>query len=219
MQTPISLKSIERKSFQTTFADGLWDVLIACLPLQFAIAQLLSKSLGDFWSSAVFLPFWAVVYLAIWLARKYLIRPRLGTVTIGKIRQKKLRLFTIVMLIVNCLALIVGFLAAYGFMSGGGKSLDLSRAIPFMLGFSFLAMFSFTAFILNYPRLYLYGLLLFIAPLVGEWLYRNHGATHHGYPIVFGFSAGVMILTGFILFIRLLITNPVIETPVEGGQV
>jgi hypothetical protein len=40
MQTPVSLKTAERKVFQTTFADGLWDVFIGCFALQFAIAQL-----------------------------------------------------------------------------------------------------------------------------------------------------------------------------------
>jgi len=55
MSTPISLKDAERKAFQSTFADGLWDVFIGCsFPLQLTIAPLLSHRMGDFWSSAVF---------------------------------------------------------------------------------------------------------------------------------------------------------------------
>ena len=81
MHPPISLKSAERKAFQSTFADGLWDVFIGVFALEFAIAPLLSKTLGDFWSSAVFLPVFGVVYLVIWLTRKYVVAPRIGTLT------------------------------------------------------------------------------------------------------------------------------------------
>ena len=49
MSTPISLKDTERKVFQSTFADGLWDVLLGCwFPLQLAIGPFLSVSMGDF---------------------------------------------------------------------------------------------------------------------------------------------------------------------------
>ena len=80
-----------------------------------------------------------------------------------------------------------------------------------MLGLFLLVGFSVAAYMLDYTRLYFYGLMLFIAPLVGEWLYAYHGASHHGYPVVFGFSAGVMILTGLVLFIRLLKENPPVD--------
>jgi hypothetical protein len=80
MQNPISLKSAESKAFQLSFADGLWDVFIGCMFLNFAVAPFLSETMGDFWSSAIFLPFWGLVYLAIWLTRKYVVAPRIGKV-------------------------------------------------------------------------------------------------------------------------------------------
>ena len=33
MHSPVSLKSAERKAFQSTFADGLWDVFIGFFAL------------------------------------------------------------------------------------------------------------------------------------------------------------------------------------------
>jgi hypothetical protein len=79
------------------------------------------------------------------------------------------------------------------------------------MGLSLLAGFSVAAYLLDYPRLYVYRLLLFLAPSVGEWLYARHGVMHHGFPIVFDFIAGVMILTGFVTFGLLLKNNPIAD--------
>lgn len=205
MQTPISLKSAERQAFQSTFADGLWDVFIGCFALQFAIAPLLSETLGDFWSSAIFLPFWGLVYLAIWLVRKHVLAPRLGTVSFGKARRAKMRKFSMVMVMANMLMLILGILAAMNF----NKVPRFGVASLFSL--FLLAGFSAAAWLLDFPRLYVYGLLLFVAPLLGEWLYANLGFSHHGYPVVFGIAAGLIILTGLVNFLRVLSNHPTID--------
>jgi len=205
MHSPVSLKSAERKVFQSTFADGLWDVFIGTFALEFAIAPLLSKYLGDFWSSAVFLPVFGLVYLTIWLVRKYVVTPRIGTVSLGKVRRQKLQKFSLIMLIANIVIFVLGFIAALNFRRLPGLG------IAGLLGLFLLVGFSVAAYILDYARLYIYGLMFFVAPLVGEWLFQNQGASHHGYPIVFGFSAGVMILTGLVLFIRLLKNNPRVD--------
>jgi hypothetical protein len=57
-------------------------------------------------------------------------------------------------------------------------------------------------------RFYLYGLFLSGGFFVGEWLYPNYGAAHHGYPIVFGISSGVIFLTGLYKLITFLKENP-----------
>jgi len=209
MQNPISLKSAERKVFQTTFADGLWDVFIGCILLELVIAPFLSETMGDFWSSAVFLPFFGLVYLAIWLVRRYVVAPRIGKVVLGKPRLKRLRRFSTMMLIVNVLVFLMGLVVALTFNQIPGF------LIAGILGLSILFGFSAAAYFLDYPRLYFYGLLLVFMPPVGEWLYQNHGAVHHGYPIVFGFASGLMILVGLITFVRLLINTPKVDLP-EG---
>ena len=211
MQTPVSLKSAERKAFRTTLADGLWDIFIACIFLQFAIAPLLSETLGDFWSSAVFLPVWGLVILAIWLTRKYVVSPRIGQATFGVVRKKKLRMFTTIMLALNIILFVAGLVVAL--VVSFQDRAQLAWLISLFLGGFVLMGFSLAGYLLDTPRFYLYGLMLLIAPPVGEWLYQQHGFTHHGYPAVFGFSAGVMILTGLVLFLRLLKNNPRIELP------
>lgn len=217
MKDPISLKTAEKRAFQTTFEDGLWDVFIGCFALEFAIAPLLSGSLGDFWSSAIFLPFWGIAYLAIWLARKYVVAPRVGKACFGKTRMNRLRRFTIILVGLNAVLFVLGLLAAFALGGASGVSISWRNLLPVLLGLFLLAGFSIAAYLLDFPRLYLYGALLFVATPMGEWLYLYHGAAHHGYPIAFGITAGIMIVTGLVIFVRLLINNPVAEMP-EGER-
>ena len=127
----------------------MWDVFIGCFLLEFAIAPLLSKSLGDFWSSFIFLPFLGLVYLVIRLIRKNIIAARIGSVELGKPRQKKLRKLSIVMVTINLAIFLLG-LAAY-FLSEGfstGILMGILLGILIMVGFSAAAYFlEYRAFI------------------------------------------------------------------------
>lgn len=207
MSQKISLKEAERKAFRTTLNDGLVDIFLGCFLLMFVIGLYLSDSLGDFWSSAVFLPFLALVYLAIWLIRRYVVTPRIGMVKFGQARKAKLAKFTVVMLVINVVALILGSVAALSFGSVPGQMISILFGLILLMGFSIAAYF------LHFNRLYIYGLLVGLSPLIGEWLWTHGYATHHGFPITFGTSSGIMILVGLAVFIRLLHNNPV---PIEG---
>ncbi len=203
MVQKISLKEAERKAFRAAYNDGLWDIFLGCFFLMFAVAPLLSSTLGDFWSSAIFLPFWAIAYLAIWLVRKRVVAPRAGVVKFGARRVHKLMKFTLVMLVINVVALVLGFVYASSFDR-------LSRHLPmFTLGLIFLIVFFLAAYFLDFNRLYFYGLLTGFAPLVGEWLYTFRNASHHGLPVTFGVSSSIMILVGLYIFLRFLQENPV----------
>ena len=208
MSQPISLREADRKVFRSAYSDGLWDIFLGCFFLMFAIGPYLSPSLGDFWSSVVFLPFWGVVFLVLWLIRKYVVIPRIGVVKFGLARRNKLMKFSMVMLVVNVVALILGLVAAMNFGRVPGQMITIIFGLILLTGFSIAAYF------LDFTRLYIYGLLVGLSPLVGEWLYTYGNAAHHGFPITFGTSAGIMILVGLAVFVRLLRDNPV---PAEGN--
>ena len=209
MTEKISLKKAEQKVFTSTFNDGLWDIFLGCFFLLFALAPLLSTRLGDFWSSAVFAPFWGLMYLAIWLVRRYIVRPRLGRVKFSQQRVARLMKLSRVMLIINIVALALCLIVALSFSRLPSQTPTVILALILLIGFSLAAYF------LDFSRLYLYGLLVGAAPFVGEWLYINLGATHHGFPITFGIAAGLMMLTGLVIFVRFLRNNPVVHS--EGG--
>jgi hypothetical protein len=201
MSHSMDLKEAEKNVFRTAYNDGLWDVLLGCFFLMFAFAPYLSTVMGDFWSSVVFLPFWGLVYLAIRLIREHVVAPRIGVVDFGERRKRKLKKFSGVLLVFNAVVLILGIIAAFTF----GRVSD--SLFPYLLGAFFLVAFSLAAYLLDILRLYIYGLLAGFAPAVGEWLYNNMGFSHHGFPIAFGATAGIMVLVGLALFLRLLIQH------------
>jgi MFS family permease len=208
MAQQISLREAERRAFRTTYNDGLWDIYLGCFFLMFVIGPYLSPSLGDLWSSAVFLPFWVLAYLAIWLIRKHVVTPRVGVAKFGQARKAKLMKLSLVMLVFNVIAFILGLVAATSLNVVPGQIFSV------FIGLLLLTGFSIAAYFLDFNRLYLYGLLVGFSPLVGEWLWTNGYAAHHGFPIAFGTASSIMILVGLVVFIRLLHDNPF---PVEGS--
>jgi hypothetical protein len=195
------------------YSHGLWDIFLGCWFLLFVIGPYLSPSLGDFWSAAVFVPFLLGVLLVIYLVMKFVVTPRMGSAKFGPTRKTKLAMFTAVMLVINIVAFILGLVAALKFSWVSG------RMISIMFGLILLVCFSTAAYFLDFGRLYVYGLLLGFSPLVGEWLWTCGYATHHGFPVTFGISAGTMVLVGLVLFVRFLRTSAVLSKSLPPGEV
>lgn len=212
MEKEPDLRQAEQRVFKSAIEDGLWDVLIGLVTLQFAIAPFLSRSLGDFWSSAVFLPFYALAFTAVWLIRRHIVRPRMGTVKFGKWRRKKLLRFNLVMLIAFTVTMILGILSFVGFDSSAGW------VHPVRFSFAVLLISGIAGYFLGFTRLYVYGVMMALSLLVGEWLWAHKGVPHHGLPVTFGITSGVIIIVGVVKFSHLMRREPgaVQEPPFEG---
>ena len=76
-----------------------------------------------------------------------------------------------------------------------------------------LILFSAGGFFLDYSALYVYGLLIAVAMPIGEWLFRNAGFSHHGFPVVFGTIAGIICIKGLVKFITF-----VNDTPAQSDE-
>ena len=206
MPNSIDLKEAERKVFTSYFQDGLWDIGLGGFFLMFAIAPLLSEGLGDFWSSAVFLPFFGLLCAILWAIRRRTVRPRIGEVKFGQWRKGQMLRFTLIMLIFMCFALALGVLSLVHIETLPGWAHSARFSLITFLSFILAAYF------LNFSRLYLYGILVAAAPLIGEWMWENLNVSHHGFPITFGAVSGVMILTGIIHLLRLIQDHPLLPT-------
>lgn len=203
MSNEISLKETETKVFKTAFRDGLVDIGIGGFLLVFAIGPYVTPYLGDFWGTvALFLPLWTIVFPALWLTRKYVVTPRVGIVKYGPWRVSRMMRFNVVILIVLVFSLILGILSAVEFDAVPGWIHTARFSLVFLLAFSVAAYF------LDFTRLYVYGALIALAPLTGELLYQYLKVPHHGFPVTFGLASGLIIITGLVLFVRLLRDHP-----------
>jgi hypothetical protein len=205
MSQMMSMKGAERKVFQASINDGLWDIMLGSVFLMFAVAPFLSVRLGDFWSSAVFLPFWGLLYLGLRRIRRRVINPRIGSVSFGKARRVILTRFNYVMLAANLILLVLGFVAATYASRIPGLLMSIAFGLVLMAGFTF------AAFYLGIGRLYVYGLMIGVAPVIGEWLWSHHLVSHHGFPVTFGTISGIMIFSGIILLLRLVRRYPAVD--------
>jgi hypothetical protein len=149
----------------------------------------------------MFLPLWGIVFLVLRWIRKNLVVPRMGVVRYGPKRRKKMTTFTWVMLMLNVTFMILGI--AFALVLRGPGWLNV---LPFSA--MVLLRFTLAAFLLDLTRFYAYGLMLGLAPIVGEWLYREFGAAHHGYPITFGIATIVIFGVGLVNLLIILREDP-----------
>lgn len=202
MEKSISLKELELKAFKSNFQDGLWDIFIGVIILQLATVPLFSDlNLNDFWSSIAYLPVIVSVMILVYFGKKLIVAPRIGMVNIGKIRKKKIQTRTLFLII----ALFLGFLACFTIV----YTKNLSDCIPSLIFFGgSLTSFFIASYLLDFSRLLIYGIITAFSFPIGEFLFRFYNVPHHGYPIVFSISGGVMIVTGIVLFSKFIKKNP-----------
>jgi hypothetical protein len=200
--TDRELKRLERSTYRAATDSGLWDMFLAGVFAMLAVGPLLSVHLGDFWSTAVFIPFWAGGLWAIHYVQTRVIRPRLGVVEFSAPRKRRLATLGVVMLVANVLALILGIFAATRTPTIQDDIVPISFSLVLLGGFST------AAFVLGIPRVFAYGVLLATAPPVGEFLFRRGYASHHGFPVVFGLSAAIILVSGIVRFLRFLPPPP-----------
>jgi hypothetical protein len=203
MSSEISLKSLEKKIFQTTLHDGILEIMLGSGTLMLSIAPPLSVYLGDFWASAVFLPFWAGIYLIIRLVRKRIIQPRVGIIKPGAYRKRRLKRMNLVMLVFNVVALILGVTSFLNFSQLPSWIIPARFSVVILIGFSL------TAYMVEYPKLFLYGVICSLAIWIGEILSNQYQIPHHGLPLTFGIISGAFVLIGVFTIWKIYKNNPI----------
>lgn len=211
----LSIKELEKKTFGAVFQDGLWDVLVGFFMAQFAIGPLLGDlGLNDFMSSLTWTCVILIVLVAIYLLKKHVVTPRIGTVRFKKRNRTR---YGILIGVLNAI-LLTGILMCTLYFYLADREMDWLPPLTFIL--AVMISFSAVAWLFRQPRYYLFGVLCAVAFIGGEMLYRYAGARHHGYPITFGILSSLVVVAGILQFAVFLKKYPKAgsDLNIQGGD-
>jgi hypothetical protein len=209
------IQAMEKKVFRATVNDGLADMRAGFILSLFAIAPLLSPTLGDFWSSAVWLPLYLAFDILLRLIKQRAVMPRMGTVRFGPARKARIRRTMMILLAANLVSFIAGLVFFLKFNKGFRPSVWTVSA---GLALSLMVVFTAAGLMLQLNRFFIYGIGTAIATLAGEWLFQTGLASHHGYPAAFGLSSIVLIGIGVVVLMNFLHHHPVRTEGKDHGR-
>ena len=206
MSSILNLKEAERKAFRSTFQDGLWDIYLGLLLLNWGIGLLLAnKDVSELRTMVIMLALACLTLLAFWAGKKFITTPRIGLVRFGPARQgrvKKVRVLLSFSVLVGVILLVIGLAVgrhppewvSWGWIVPAG-----------VFGVNAVVVFSLGAYFLDYYRAYGYGWLYALAFPANIVLAERAGIT---FPVAYFLSAGIMVLIGVVLFLRFLRDYP-----------
>ncbi|MBU1319982.1 MAG: hypothetical protein KKG33_05955 [candidate division Zixibacteria bacterium] len=187
MNTPYSLKELERRAYRSTFEDGIYDILFGLLFLIFAAIPILEAAgLSRFIGYSLL-----IIPPALPLLGKRLITiPRMGAVEFGPRRKSRRRLILIITGIVIFLMLPIMISTVSNGLSGSmGWMVIALLALP---------VFIIAVYAMDFPRLWIYAALLLAGPVESEFLLRYIGSPLNT-SISFGLPGVVVLIVGLSL--------------------
>lgn len=181
VEQKIDLNNLEKKAWQSHFEDGLWEIMFGVMVLGMGLRQF-TDSIWFY----VSVPGAAVIWL---VGRKYITTPRIGLVKFGSPRVRR-----------QAVA-VVGTVAAavmmFFFLMLVRPALDLSRTeTGLVLAILVALILGFIAYFIDFPRLYMYGVLLGTSMGLTEAFGDRIGS------VAFMGSGCVSLLIGLVLVVR-----------------
>ena len=174
MNADLELRRIERRAWLRTFEHGFWDLAIGLLLLSFGLSILT----GLPWLAGAIIPVLLPAFQAV--GRRFL-APRIGHATFRKRRQKSVRR---VSLVLSALVIAgVGMFAVMAWSTSGSTPswvgwIRLHSVL--VIGLIWGGALAIGAWAVDLPRLYGYGVALFAALVMSDWV-RGY---HLGYALV-----------------------------------
>ena len=186
MSLKLNLKEIEKKVWQLNFQDGITDITIALVLIITTICQIFNELRFSLYLLYI------VPVLFSTIAKKHITSPRIGLVKFSKNRNKKRHLLSLT---------ITAFLFVMLIFTITGSLNILQPATPVILGFIILTICSVIAFVLNYNRMYIYGILITFSFTLSELAIHKTGLISNG---AFAWLiSGVIILSVGIFYLIL----------------
>jgi len=201
MKTTDSLKEIERRAYRSTFDDGIYDMLFGMVFLILALIPVLeSVGIPRFYGYL----FGIIPVLFSWLGKRYITIPRLGAVEFGPKRRSTRLLFLLICAAFFFLTLPLLFMTT---AEGFGGSLAENSGIPLIVGMVVAPLIVVAAYFLDYPRMYIYALVLSFGIPHSGFLYDFVGKPFNSL-ITFGIPAAAILVFGLTLLFRFMRKYP-----------
>lgn len=206
MAENIDLKKIEKNILKTAHQHGLYDMLIGFIVTGMAFGPFFRESLPSPYKYFLWpLILVIVADLLIIFIIKYVIQPRTGIAKPGpsiKSMRKKLIIVTSVQFVIHLIFIIL-------LVTGSGPGIQVT-GIMFMLiiGLFIIPLFAILGYLMKYPRLYLIGLLIWLAIFINELLYDAIDYRIR-WLLSYGIMGGIIFLIGLIIFIQFLKKYPI----------
>ena len=191
MNQKINLKEIERKSFNLFFKDGISDIAFGTLLISFAIAPIL-REIIYLWYIIIVIP---PAPLIIILGKKYITAPRIGIVKFNEKRRKTQKKIILMSAILVPITIIILLLTVINIFPGNLGSALNGYAIPIGAGIFAIVLLSIIAYLLDFPNMYVYGILIGLGIIVNEIL-QNYLSPPLESLITFGTTGTILLIIG-----------------------
>jgi len=205
MSSRWALREIEKKMWLRTFEHGMWDIGIGSLFMMFGLSILTSfPALSAIWVAGLFPGFREI-------GRK-LVVPRIGHVHFRERRKRASGRLTGVLTATAVMGMVTLLFTAW--VSKGvapAWAQWVREHFVVFIGLIWGGALTVTGWLVDFPRLYAYGALMFVSLLITDFV--------QGYHLGFSLTivGALMLLTGIILLIRFLRRYPKQEgTPMES---
>jgi len=154
----IDLKEIEKKAYKTTLQDGLIDIEIGILFVGMGINAFFSDFVPRIVNIVGFFIVGIIAIMPLLIGKKYIVQPRVGLIKFGpkrKAKKKKILVFSLINTLILVIVLILTLNSVLQQIPLRGSALLL------VLGLLFATLpLSIMAYLLQFPRLFVYGLLI-----------------------------------------------------------
>lgn len=204
MTEELNLKEIERKAFRSTFQDGLWDIYLGLIVIFMALFVFRPDEGYGPWNFIWLVIGFSLSGLIFWVGKMFVTLPRMGQVSFGPMRKRKISTLAIIMGVVVLIQ--VGIVL---FTVGGWLNEDLAAKLNTLLGEANMERAAvaavgslfigpsmiLVAFFSDFPRGYYIAILMAVAVFLMILLNQ---------PIYAILIGGLIILPGLVLFIRFL---------------
>jgi len=178
-----------------------------------AVNTLLSRiGVSELETMAVFISLEVVAIIVLIAGKKCITVPRMGHVKFSSKRRAKLTKVRLV-LALSVIAGLVVFVAAIAMRGNASGIMSPGILFPLVWMVNALIVFGLMAYFMDFPRLYIIGILYAITLPVDSALYELAGIkiTY----IVFGIPAIIILVMGFVILSRFLRDHPLPAEEVE----